>query len=652
MAHKLLIAWQSCNECERTDLEPSANNQPLAPLLEFLQQHAPFAHMAPTHLEFLAKRLKLGFYARDEIIIRPEEGPANRLFIIKQGRVRGEVSENGEAGGNAWELVTGESFPIGALLSRRPVRTINRAAEDTFCFELERDDFDKLLQQSTVFHDFASRRIANLLDNALRSVQARSATRVSEDASLSSPLQSLIQRNPIHCAAETPVSEVLAIMSSEHIGSMVVTDDEQLPIGMFTLHDVLSRVALPQLDPATAIREVMSPAPLYLPPEAPAYEAALMMAQHGFGHVCVVEDGRLTGIVSERDLFSLQRIGLVSLSRTIARAESIEQLTQQATHVHRLVEQMLAQGASVDQITEIITTLNDHMTERAILLVLTETGMPAVEFTWLAFGSEGRREQTLKTDQDNGILFHTPPGQSADEVRQRLLPIAKKINEALATIGFPLCPGNIMASNPECCLSREEWQQRFSRWVDQGNPQHLLNASIYFDFRPIYGEAAPVEELRTWLFALIAPNSRFRRQMAANALRNRPPLGLFGDLKVSGDGKEKGIDLKTEGLTPFVDAARITALANGIAATNTVERLQSAGEARALNPDDVAAWVDAYHFIQLLRVRIHRRQAEEGEELSNIINPDTLNELDRRILKEAFRQARKLQAKLTLDYQL
>src|SRR5690606_32562859 len=127
------------------------------------------------------------------------------------------------------------------------------------------------------------------------------------------------------------------IMHREHIGSMVVTDDTQMPIGMFTLHDVLSRIALPQRDPATPMREVMSPEPLWLPPEARAYEAALMMAQHGFGHVCVVRDGRLQGVVSERDLFSLQRIGLVSLSRSMARAETIEQLAQLAGQVHRLV---------------------------------------------------------------------------------------------------------------------------------------------------------------------------------------------------------------------------------------------------------------------------------------------------------------------------
>lgn len=630
-----------------------ADNQPLTPILDFLRRHAPFDQMAPAHLDYLARRLKLGFYARGEAVTRPEDGPASRFFIIKQGRIRGELGKDEPDSEGAWELVTGESFPIGALLSRRPVRTINRAVEDTFCFELEREDFDKLFQQSPVFHDFCARRLASLLDNALRTVQANSATRVSEDTSLSSPLQTLIQRAPISCTAATPVGEAMAIMDREHIGSIVITSEAMAPIGMFTLHDVLSRVALPQRSPDTPIHEVMNPAPLSLPPEAHAYEAALLMAQHGIGHICVVRDGRLTGVVSERDLFSLQRIGLVNLSRSIARAETVKQLARLGGDIQRLVEQMLAQGASVDQITEIITTLNDSMTQRAIILVLTETGKPTVDFTWLAFGSEGRSEQTLKTDQDNGILFRTPPGKTAADVRAELLPIAKRINEALAVIGFPLCPGNVMASNPECCLSLEEWQDRFGRWIDQGTPQHLLNASIYFDFRPLYGDSAPAEELRAWMLKRVAPNSRFRRQMAENALRNRPPLGLFGDIKVSSGGKHPhSIDLKAQGLTPFVDAARIIAIAHGITATNTVARLRQAAAVKALNPADVEAWTESYHFIQLLRVRVHRRQSEQGQPLSNHVDPDALNELERRILKEAFRQARKLQAKLALEYQL
>ena len=274
-------------------------------------------------------------------------------------------------------------------------------------------------------------------------------------------------------------------------------------------------------------------------------------------------------------------------------------------------------------------------------------------FVWIAFGSEGRSEQTLKTDQDNGILFQCDEGEEPESLRQQFLPVAKQINEALAKCGFPLCPGNIMASNPECCLSLEEWKARFDRWIDQGTPEHLLKATIFFDFRSLYGDRKQLVPLRQWLLEKTAKNSRFRRQLAANSMNIKPPLGLFGEFKLSHGGVEAHtLDLKVQGLTPFVDAARIIALANHIDETNTDTRLQVAADKGVLRQVDVSAWSEAYHFIQLLRMRTHRRQASEGKPLSNRLDPDTLNELDRRILKEAFRQGRKLQNKIALEYQL
>jgi hypothetical protein len=176
-------------------------------------------------------------------------------------------------------------------------------------------------------------------------------------------------------------------------------------------------------------------------------------------------------------------VGLVNLSRSITNAPDLETLIGLGRDVHRLIGQMLAQGASVAQLTQIITMLNDHVTRRVIELSIAEHGAAKVGFTWLAFGSEGRHEQTLKTDQDNGIVFVPPKGSSAAQVREELLPLARVINEALAACGYPLCKGNVMASNPDCCLSVSEWEERFARWIDRGSPEDLLKASIYFDLR-------------------------------------------------------------------------------------------------------------------------------------------------------------------------
>jgi CBS domain-containing protein len=617
--------------------------------LQFLRKYAPFDQMDAIHLDYLVKRLGISFFSSGEVIAGPEDGAAETLYIVKQGRV---VGSSGENDANAWELLPGEAFPIGALLAHRPVRLVNRAAADTFCYTLPRHEFQYLVQQSTPFHDFATRRLANLLDSALRQTQAYSVERIAQQGASDAPLGELIKRAPQSCLPTTPLREALTTLSRLRIGSMLITDEAGALCGIFTLHDLLDRVTLPEVSLDTPIAAVMTPNPVTLPQSATAHEAALLMARHGFGHICVTHAGRLVGVISERDLFALQRVGLATLSRAIGHAASVDRLAAMANDIHRLVDQMLAQGSSVAQLTQIITSLNDRVAQRVIELVVERQSVPPPPFTWLAFGSEGRGEQTLKTDQDNGILFDAAAAE-AEAIRRQLLPLAREINEGLARCGFPLCSGNIMASNPECCLSSEEWYARFARWIDQGTPDHLLKASIFFDFRVIAGEGGAADRLRRRLLSQTEKNSRFRRQMAANALRNAPPLGMFGDFRLIRGGEHSHtLDLKLNGITPFVDAARILALAHGVAATHTLERLDGVALAGGLSEADGAAWGEAYNYIQLLRMRHHREQAQAGHALDNHIDPDKINDLDRRILKEAFRQARKLQNKLKLEYQL
>jgi len=608
--------------------------------------------MQPEHQTFLAERLTESFFPRNSIVTGPDNGVADKLYIIKQGKIRGETRADASDNESVWELVEGESFPVGALLSQRAVQTWNRAIEDTHCYELNRTDFETLLNKSQVFHDFCTRRLANLLGQVIRNMQASAATSVSEDSSLNTPLRDLLSSKPICCSPDTPIRTAMEMIEPAQRRSIAIIDEQQRPIGILTLRDVMVRVTLPKVDIDSPIRTVMTPVEDCLSPDDFAYEAALIMAQHGFGHVCVVDNGRFVGLLSERDLFSLQRVGLGNMSRAIQRSNDIATLKHLGKDIIQFADQMMAQGASVTQLMKLITTLNDLITQRVIIICENELGKPDAAYTWLAFGSEGRMEQTLKTDQDNGILFEADTGD-VEAIRKQLLPLAKQINTALAEVGFTLCPGNIMAGNPECCLSKDEWQTRFANWIETGTPEHLLKASIFFDFRVLHGDDHSANELRNSLNKKTAQNSRFRQQMAANALRNRPPLGLFRDFATSGNKEHpNSIDLKTHGITPFVDAARIIALASNVSETNTIARIKQAVEKGTLRKESADSWLEAYQYIQLLRMRNHRRQSHNGKELNNFLDPDELNELERRILKESFRQARKIQTKLALDYQL
>jgi CBS domain-containing protein len=358
-------------------------------------------------------------------------------------------------------------------------------------------------------------------------------------------------------------------------------------------------------------------------------------------------------VVSERDLFSLQRVDLVHLARTIRTAPRIETLVNLRGDIVQLVDRMLAHGASASQITQIITLFNDHTVCRAIELVIQERGDPGIAFSWLCFGSEGRREQTLHTDQDNGILFEARDAAHAAEIRAVLLPLAERINQVLAQCGFTLCKGNVMAGNPELCLSRAEWARRFSAWIREATPENLLASSIYFDLRVVWGEENTAEQLRRSILAQVGDNRLFQRMMADNALRHRPPVGRFRDFVLARKGAEKDtLDLKIEGLTPFVDGARLLALANGIGAVGTLDRLRQLVEREVVDPLDGAAYEEAYQFIQQTRMQQHQLQSRQNLAYSNRIDPDTLNHLDRRILRESFRQAQRLQSSLSLRYQL
>lgn len=620
----------------------------IAATIDHLTRFAPFDHMAREHLAWLAERLSLGYYAKGEAILAPGQGEAQTFYIIKQGVVQGEQQDGG-----AWlELHEGETFPIGALLSRRPPISTFRAWSDAFCYELPAADFHALLQLSPPFLAFCTLRLADLLTQSQRQTQARYLSAATEQQSLESGLASLIRRAPVTCRPDSPLRHALETMREQGIGSIVVTQADGLPVGIFTVRDLAGRVVLPGVPLDTPMQQLMTPEPIALPSTAHAFEAAMAMAKHGFRHVLVAEGSRLIGVISEKDLFSLQRIGVTQISAAIRAADGLAQLQQAATDIRQLGHNMLAQGVGAEQLTLLLSTLNDLLTQRVIELEYAGAGIGHARFCWLAFGSEGRLEQTLATDQDNGIVFVPAVDQEVDALRGQLMQLAERINRALDACGFPLCKGGIMAMNPKWCLTLDEWKALFARWIDAGDPEALLNASIFFDFRPLHGEIALADELRQWLSVKAAATPRFLHQMVANALRNRPPLGLVRDFVTDSGGEHADtLDLKLNGAMPFVDAARVFALATGACATGTAQRLRQAGPKLNIPKAEIEAWASAFFFIQLLRLRQQHDENEQGLAMDNRINPDRLNDLDRRILKEAFRQARKIQARLALDYQ-
>jgi len=623
--------------------------------LQFLQRFAPFNQMEHAHLAYLVEQCRLSFYAAGESIIKPSDGPVEYFYIVKQGRVVGERPHSARRGTETtFEITTGECFPLAALLGERATRTEHLADEDTFCLQLNKAAFVKLFALSSTFRDFALRGVSSLLDQVNQQVQRQAVETLGTQYSLNTRLGDLAMRHPVTCGPHLPLRAAVALMDEQQVGSIAVVDEQGFPRGIFTLRDLRQVVADASADFAQPIAHYMIPDPFYLSPEASAFDAALAMTERHIAHICLVRDDALCGVISERDLFSLQRVDLVHLSRTIRNATRVEALVAIQSEITQLVERMLAFGASSTQITRIITQLNDHTTCRVIELTLEQMGDPGVPFTWLCFGSEARREQTLFSDQDNGILFEAKDDAEAALFRARLLPIAQQVNQDLALCGFTLCRGNIMAGNPELCLSRVEWARRFAGFIREATPEHLLGSSIYFDLRTVWGDDSGTVLLRQGILDQVAGNRIFQRMLAETALRLRPPVGRFREFVLVRRGADRvaTLDLKAEGLTPFVEGARLLALAHGVADGNTMERFRQLVLKEVIDPLDGAAYEEAYQFIQQSRMQQHQRQARENLPYSNRMDPDSLNDLDRRILRESLRQAKRLQSSLTLRYQL
>ena len=324
------------------------------------------------------------------------------------------------------------------------------------------------------------------------------------------------------------------------------------------------------------------------------------------------------------------------------------ELVEFASQARQLTANLQQDSAGPALVTHVFSSMNDAIAERVLHLLARDFRLPPTRWCWLGLGSEGRLEQTMVTDQDNGLIFSACDDGEAQQLRELLLPFAGAVNHALDECGIALCDGEVMAGNPRWCLSLSEWTERFSTWVRTPEPEALLNASIFFDFRPLAGDTGLAVGLRRVLSDLTRGNEIFLRMMAVNALAATPPLGRLRDFAIEA---ELGgiIDLKKFGSRIFVDAARILALGAGIPETGTVARLRRVAADAVIVPADAEAAVHAFHALQGIRLAVQSQCTSDSKHSSgNQIDPDNLNEFDRRVLLAALRQARTLQQ--TLKY--
>lgn len=432
--------------------------------------------------------------------------------------------------------------------------------------------------------------------------------------------------------------------------SSVLVMQEGRLVGIVTDKDLRRRVLAEGRDTSLPISQVMTRDPSTLPANADLDEALLAMMRQGYHHLPILDGGRAVGLVTAGDLLRAQSEHPLRLLQDIQRQTDEDGLHGISQRLPSLFVRMMRLGGDVEQVGRLITQVTDAFTIRLIELAEAELGSAPQPWAWLAFGSQARQEQTARTDQDNGLV--TERAITSDEAPW-FDQLSRRVCDGLDRLGYVHCPGEVMALNPRWRVSLEEWQQHFDGWFNEPEPKSVMHSSIFFDLRCIHGDVSLAERLSTHALAGARKNRIFRRFMAANALTHRPPLGFFRRFVQEDDGsQEEGLNLKHRGIVPIIDLVRLRALEGEIAAPNTFDRLRAAKAGGIMNAEDAANLEDALGLIGRLRLEHQSAQLEAGDPPGNLVPADDLSPLMRRNLKAAFMLVGEAQQALRLRYQV
>ncbi|MBW8190492.1 CBS domain-containing protein [Neiella marina] len=411
--------------------------------------------------------------------------------------------------------------------------------------------------------------------------------------------------------------------------------------GMLTDRDLRSRVLAEERSPDTRVDDVMTHPVHTIEHTASAIDALLTMSAQQIHHLPVTEDNQIVGLISSTDLLALAHANPLYLVGEIARQNSPKEIEQCCQQLPDLIETMLRQGMRSDRISQLISLVADIACRRLLVLTEATLGPPPQAYAWLCFGSQARQDMSASSDQDNGLLLAEPPLPEHQDYFQQL---AEQVCQSLDLCGFVTCPGDIMASNPAYRLSRLEWLSKFKHWQQSGDPKALLNASIFFDFRAVIDPHGLAEQLHAELRQLCQKDQIFLALLARNAVAQKPPIGLFGRLILERDGKgTKGIELKKRALAPLVEISRVYGLAAGTEQADVASRLQAAQQAGSLSTTDSNNLIECWQFLLGLRLSLNQQQ-------QTLLKPQQLTDLQRHQLKECFALIEQAQQAVLLKF--
>ena len=606
-------------------------------IITFLEGTLPFSELDRQALTRIARSCLVDFLPAGTRLLRRGTSEVDGLLLIQKGAVRLFIEEEGVlvdirtdgASIGALSLFNGEKAALDA-----------ETVEDTFLIKIPRDRFFEAVHLNPAIPRFYLKSFADtFLSKAFEEMRCKTAN-PHEDTNLhlfSNPVGGLVSREPVSVPFGLSIQAAAKEMIRQNTGSLLFREPSGEICGILTDTDLRKAMAL-GLDLQAPAETIMSTPVESIDASAVCFDALLTMMSKNIHHLVVKSNNKLQGIISSHDIMLLQGRSPMSVFREIASRTTIDGLYPLHDSITPVIRTLVQQGAKAGNITRMIAILNDQIMSKLLDLMLRELGPPPVKFCLLLMGSEGRREQTFATDQDNALIIENCSVDFLERAAETYFSaFTERMVGHLIKCGFPRCPGNMMASNPQWRGTMDTWKGRVNTWTTAPEPERVLASSVFFDFRGVYGHKDLAENLRQHVTNACAGKDLFLRYLAADCLNAKPPLTFFKNFMVEKDGAHKNtLDIKSRGLLPFMDFARVMALYHGIRETSTLGRLELLHQEGHLSRDLFHEAREAFEFLLHSRLMHQLEQMEQGITPDNRLDPGKLSSLEKRTLREAF----------------
>ncbi len=617
---------------------------------EFLKTIPPFQFLPAGELQRLVPSMTLQYFPKDDTIISAGHRASEALYIVHKGAVK--LALRTMVGK---ELVfdlrsEGEIFGLLSLMGRDIARLDVTAVEDALCYSIPGTVIRELASRYPEFSEYLVRvSITRYIDRSLKELHDQTQLMGNTERLLYSlAVKDVVSSPAVACTGETSIREAARLASRSHATCLAVVGPDGRAIGIVTDRDFTRRVLAQDLAIEHPVSSIMSAPVVSVESTARLFQALLAMLSDDIQHVLVTEEGMPKAVLSSHDLILLQGKSPLAVSRHIEQQKTVEGLARAQKNIIGLLPLLLREGARVSHITRVVAEINDRLMAKILQFAEAELGPAPLAYCWVVLGSEGRREQTFKTDQDNALIYADPGDNEAvaANAQEYFTRFALYVRDALVRCGYPACEGDYMASNPRWRQPISSWKNYFRTWITEADLHSVEDALIFFDMRSAGGDVSLFEALAAFVREALKDASFFKSVFAYVSTNRKPPLGFFRTFVVerSGEHKEE-LDIKTFGTSPIVNAARLLALDGGIEATNTVDRL-----AHSLSYFDDALrleLLESFELLTLLRLEHQLQQSQAKEPLSNYVNPGNLTHLQRSLLKEAFRTITRTQSAIS-----